>query len=217
VLREDRHRGGERVSAAGVGALGSPEVSVKLFVDDHSVVRPQELVAVFHGWIKDGKLDDELMIDVAIYEHVPKGPGIVLICDHGHYYFDVRGGRWGLRYRGRRVSKATGEEAVTRAFAQALKAAALLESDPTLEGRYHFRTDQVEFGIYDRRLAPSGEPTLEAVRPALQSAVEELYGEPATSLKLASGPKEPFMVEIGLASSPSVEELLGRVAAPQGT
>ena len=55
------------------------------------------------------------------------------------------------------------------------------------------------------------------MRPALQSAVEELYGEPATSVKLASGPKEPFAVDIELAGSPSVEELLGRVAAPQGT
>jgi len=205
------------VSAVNVVALASPEVSVKLFVDDHSVVRPQELVAVFHRWIKDGTLEDELMIDVAIYEHVPNGPGIVLICDHAHYYFDVRGGRWGLRYRGRRVAKASGEEAVARAFAQVLKAAALLESDPALEGRYHFRTDEVEFGIYDRRLAPSEEATLEAVRPALQSAVEGLYGEPARSLRLQSGPREPFMVDVELAGSPTVEELLGRVAAPQGT
>lgn len=205
------------MSATSTGALGSPEVSVKLFVDDHSVVRPQDLVAVFHRWIKDGRLEDELMIDVAVYEHVPKGPGIVLICDHAHYYFDVRGGRWGLRYRGRRVSEATGEEAVARAFAQALKAAALIESDPSLEGRYHFRTDEVEFGIYDRRLAPSDDATLAAVRPALGSAVEALYGEPATSLELVSGPREPFMVGIQLAGSPSIEELLGRVAAPQGT
>jgi len=205
------------VSAAAVGALSSPEVSVKLFVDDHSVVRPQELVAVFHRWIKDGTLEDELMIDVAIYEHVPKGPGIVLVCDHAHYYFDVRDGRWGLRYRGRRVARASGEEAVTRAFAQVLKAAALLESEPSLEGRYHFRTDEVEFGIYDRRLAPSDEATLAAVRPALESAVEELYGEPPTSVRLVSGPKEPFMVDIEVAGSPAVEELLGRVAAPQGT
>ena len=200
-----------------VAALGSPEVSVKLFVDDHSVVRPQELVAVFHRWIKDGTLEDELMIDVAIYEHVPKGPGIVLVCDHAHYYFDVRDGRWGIRYRGRRVSQATGEEAVTRAFAQAFKAAALLESDPALEGRYRFRTDQVEFGIYDRRLAPSSESTLSEVRPALEAVVEGLYGAPAKTVELVSGPKQPFMTRVEMTGSPSVEDLLGRVAAPQGT
>jgi len=194
--------------------LASPEVSVKLFVDDHSVVRPQELIAVFHRWIKDGALEDELMIDVAIYEHVPKGPGIVLVCDTAHYYFDVRDGRWGLRYRGRREARGSGAEAIAGAFRRALKAASLLESDPALEGRYTFRTDQVEFGIYDRLRAPSEGATLEAVRDELERTVEGLYGAAASSLQLVSGPKEPFMVAIQNAASPSVEGLLGRVATP---
>jgi len=196
--------------------LTSPEVSVKLFVDDTSVVRPPELIAVFHRWIKDGVLEDELMIDVANYEHVPKGPGIVIICDKAHYYFDVRQNRWGLRYRGRREARASGGEAVSRAFRSALRAASLLEDAPELEGRYRFRTDRVEFGIYDRLRAPSTEETLEAVRPALEGSVAALYGAPVAGLALASGPKEPFMVTITNSVAPSVEELLGKVAAPAG-
>jgi len=199
-------------AVAPVAALTSPEVSVKLFVDDRSVVDPQELIAVFHRWIKDGVLEDELMIDVAIYEHVPQGPGIVLVCDRGHYYFDVRHNRWGLRYRGRREARATGEEAVMRAFGSALKAASLLENDPALNGRYVFRTDEVEFGIYDRLRAPSGAATLEAVRPALEGTVAALWGDEPT-LELQSGPKEPFMVSVRNASSPGVDELIGRVTA----
>lgn len=199
-----------------MGPLTSPEVSVKLFVDDTSVVRPLELIAVFHRWIKDGALEDELMIDVANYEHVPQGPGVVIICDKAHYYFDVRENRWGIRYRGRRQARASGAEAVSSAFRSALRAASLLENAPELEGRYRFRTDQVEFGIYDRLRAPSTEETLEAVRPALEASVTALYGAPVTGLALASGPKEPFMVSITNSVAPSVEELLGRVAAPAG-
>lgn len=200
----------------GVGALQSPEVSVKLFVDDHSVVRPLELITVFHGWIEKGALEDELMIDVANYEHVPKGPGIALICDKAHYYFDVRENRWGLRYRGRREARATGGEAVTHAFRAALVAASLLENDPALEGRYHFRTDQVEFGIYDRLRAPSDEATLDAVRPALEAGVEATWGAPVKGLELVSGPREPFMVAIETGAAPTVEELLARVLTPAG-
>ena len=153
---------------------------------------------------------------MANYEHVPKGPGIALICDEAHYYFDVRHDRWGMRYRGRRTARATGEDAIVRAFRSALHAASLLESDPSLEGRYRFRTDEVEFGIYDRLLAPSGEETLDAVRPALETAVTALYGEPPTSLELSSGPKEPFMVRVTNAGSPDVSELLNKVAASVG-
>ncbi|MGD8872068.1 MAG: hypothetical protein PVJ80_10895 [Gemmatimonadota bacterium] len=200
----------------GVVALRSAEVSVKLFVDDHSVVRPLELIPVFHRWIKEGALEDELMIDVANYEHVPKGPGIVLICDKAHYYFDVRENHWGIRYRGRRDARATGQAAIAHAFASALKAASLLENDPELEGRYHFRTDRVEFGIYDRLRAPSDQATFDAVKPALEAAVAELYGAAAESLELVSGPQEPFMVAIETGAAPSIEELLDRALAPTG-
>lgn len=193
------------------GPLSSAEVSVKLFVDDNSVVRPLELIAVFQRWITEGVLEDELTIDVANYEHVPQGPGIMLICDKAHYYIDVRQNRWGLRYRGRREARATGGEAVTTAFERALKAAAQLEREPELEGRYRFRTDQVEFGVYDRLKAPSDEATLEAVRADIEGAVAWLYGTPPTGIELSSGPKEPFMVTIESGSAPSVDELLGRL------
>jgi hypothetical protein len=97
------------------------------------------------------------------------------------------------------------------ALTRALKAASLLENDPELEGRYHFRTDQVELAIYDRLLAPSEPATLDAVRSDVESAIASLYGEAPGSLQLVSGPKEPFMVAVENATAPSVEELLARL------
>ena len=197
-----------------VEALSSPELSVKLFVQDGSKIDVEELVPVFHRWIREDVLEDELPIDVAGYAHVPKGPGTVIICDHAHYYFDERAGRFGLRYRGRRVARGSGEEAVTRAFRSVLRAASLLEREPALGGRYRFVTDRVEFGISDRLRAPSGASTLAAVRPALESAVKSLYGKPPKSITLASGPREPFLATIEAGASPSVDALLDQLAAP---
>lgn len=196
-----------------VDALTSPELNVKLFVADGSKIDVEELVPVFHRWIREDVLEDELPIDVAGYAHVPKGPGTVIICDHAHYYFDERAGRFGLRYRGRRVARGAGEEAITRAFRSALRAASLLEKEPALGGHYRFETSRVEFGISDRLRAPSNEQTLAAVRPALESVVKSLYGKPAKSITLASGPREPFMVTIEAGASPSVDTLLDKLAA----
>jgi hypothetical protein len=193
--------------------LSSPEISVKLFVADRTQVDLEALIPVFHRWIREDALEDELPIDVAGYAHVPKGPGVVLICDHAHYAFDERAGRFGLRYRGRRVARGEGEEAVTRAFRSVLRAAALLEGDATLGGEYRFRTDRVELGISDRLLAPSSESTVAAVRTALESALKSIYGKPAKSIALASGPREPFLVAIEAGASPSVEALLDQVSA----
>jgi len=181
-------------ATGGSGPLASPELSAKLFVPDGSDVRLLELIPVFHRWIREDLIADELMIDVANYEHVPKGPGIVLVCDKAHFYFDVRGGRPGLRYRGRREARATGAAAFERALRSAAHAAELLENDPVLESRYRFRTDEVELGIYDRLRAPSTPETLAAVRPAIEEAVKAVYGTTAKSIELTSGPREPFSV-----------------------
>ncbi len=201
-------------AASGAGPLSSADVSVKLFVRDPAGIRLEELIPVFHRWITERTIEDELLIDVANYAHVPKGPGIVLVCDNAHFYFDVRDGRPGLRYRGRRVARATGEEAIARAFRSVLAAAALLEADPALEGRYRFRTDEIEISIPDRLRAPSGESTLAAVRPAVEGHLKSLYGVDEVSLDMASGPREPFTLRVEIGSSPTVDELLGRVGAP---
>jgi hypothetical protein len=196
----------------GADALSSAELSVKIFVEDPGAVDLEELIPVFHRWIREDLLEGEVPIDVAGYAHVPKGPGVVLICDHAHYYFDERAGRPGLRYRGRRVSRGAGEEAITRAFRCVLRAASLLERDASLGKRYRFRTDTIELGIEDRLHAPSDERTLGAVRPAVASALRTVYGKAAKSITLASGPREPFLVRIEMAESPPVESLLGQLA-----
>ncbi|MEQ1855218.1 MAG: hypothetical protein ABL963_02045 [Longimicrobiales bacterium] len=199
--------------ASRVDALSSPELSVKLFLKDGSKIDVEELVPVFHRWIREDLLEDELPIDVAGYAHVPKGPGTVIICDHAHYYLDERAGRYGLRYRGRRVARGSGEEAVVRAFRSVLRAASLLEKEPELGGRYKFETGRVEFGITDRIAAPSRQETLAAVRPALEAALKTVYGKPAKSLALASGAREPFLVAIEAGTAPSVDALLEQLTA----
>jgi len=198
--------GAERLSP-----LSSPEVSVKLFAADPDAVRLGELVPAFHRWIREGLLD-ELQIDVASYEHVPKGPGVVLICDKAHYSLDLGKGRPGLRYRGRREARATGAGAIVDAFGRALRAARLLETDPELGGRYGFRTDEVEFGIYDRLRAPSEDRTLDAIRPDLEQAAKALWGADAVTLELVSGAREPFAVLVRTGVASRLEELESRVA-----
>jgi hypothetical protein len=198
-----------------VDPLTSPEVSVKLFVTDDSDVRLEELIPVFHRWIREDLLADELMIDVAGYGHVPKGPGIVLVCDKAHYSFDMRAGRAGIRYRGRREVRAAGPESIVRAFGSVLAAARLVESEPALGGRCRFRCDEFEFAIFDRLRAPSDPETFAAVRPALEAAVKTVFDAPPEGMELVSGPREPFLVSVRTGSRQRIEELLGRLRAGQ--
>ena len=191
--------------------LDSPELSVKYFVEDSSAVRVEELIPVFHRWIRESVLEDELLIDVANYAHVPKGPGVMLICDLGQYGLDLRHGRPGLRYRRRRVAHASPQDRLAETFRSAIRAGSLLADEPALEGRYRFRTDEVELVIYDRLRAPSALGTLEAVSPLLGSFVTQLYEDPAVSLELTSRSNEPFAVRITTQEAPPLRTLLSRL------
>ena len=173
-LREDGHDGSACMSGGKRGLCPSRRprsASSSLSAIPRECIS-RELIPVFHRWIAEKLIEDELLVDVASYEHVPKGPGIVLICDKAHYYFDVRDGRPGIRYRGRRDADVAGEQGIARAFRSALQAASLLENDPALDGRYRFVTSELEFGIYDRLRAPSDEATFKA-RSARSREVRE--------------------------------------------
>ena len=53
-------------------------VHVKLLADETNI-KTQEFVPVFHSWIRNKNLKDHLMIDVADYNHLPDGPGTILV------------------------------------------------------------------------------------------------------------------------------------------
>ena len=49
----------------------------------------RELVPVFHRWIQTGAIPGHLLVDVADYDHVPEGPGILLVAHEGNLGIDL--------------------------------------------------------------------------------------------------------------------------------
>src|SRR5256885_7330020 len=103
------------------------KLQVKVFAEGHPGLAPESFIPVFHGWIKH-RLLPELMIDVANYAHVPKGPGVVLIGHACDYFMDEAEGRLGLLHS-RKRSAPDAAERLGDAFRRALHAASLLEAD----------------------------------------------------------------------------------------
>ena len=123
----------------------TPETGRALDLDD--------LIPVFHRWIKQHALP-ELTIDVANYEHVPKGPGVVLIGHGSDYFLDEGEGRRGLLHNRKRAGMAPGER-LSDLARRTLHAALLLEKDLALTGKVRFATDELLFRINDRLEAPN--------------------------------------------------------------
>jgi hypothetical protein len=189
--------------------VNAHKLQVKIFCEGP---RPpaETFIPVFHDWIKHHRLP-ELLVDVANYAHVPKGPGVALIGHEADYFIDDAEGRPGLLYSRKREAPAPGER-VADAFRRVLHAAQLLEA--AFPGKLRFGTGELLFRINDRLAAPSGEATFAEVRPELDAVCAQLYRPAAHKLALAGGPKQLFSVRITGEGKPDLATLLGRIGGP---
>ena len=192
------------------------KLQLKLFTDRAEGLSPEAFIIVFHGWIKH-KLLPELMIDVANYAHVPKGPGVALIGHGSDYFIDEGEGRLGLLHSRKRAAPAPGDR-LADAFRRTLHAASLLEADSSLAARgarLRFRTDELLFRINDRLAAPNDDATFAAVKPELEAFCRELFAGPC-ALSRAGDARGLLSVKITSAARTDVGTLLGRLGgAPQ--
>jgi hypothetical protein len=187
------------------------KLQVKVFVAGPAgKLALEPFIPVFHDWIKHHRLT-ELLIDVANYAHVPRGPGVALIGHQADYYIDEAEGRPGLLYSRKRQPPPDADR-LPDAFRRALGAAVMLENEKALAG-LRFRGDEILFRINDRLLAPPGEATFAAWRPALDAACTRMFAGAPYKLALVGGPRELFSVRITADGQPDARTLLERLPA----
>ncbi len=182
---------------------------VKVFARDAKSVDPDGVVPVFHAWIRDKRVQDELLIDVADYTHVPEGPGVVLIGHESDYFVDEGEGRPGLLYARKRGFDGDVEARLTDAFVRALRACRYLEGEPKLGLR--FGTAELLFRIADRLNAPNEPATYETVEPALRKVLGKLLGGRKVTLERPKDQREPFTLRIRADGDEDVGTVLGRL------
>lgn len=167
----------------------------------------EKLIPVFHRWIREKKIPDELLIDVADYAHVPQGPGVVLIGHQSDYYLDVADNRPGLLYSRKRGFEGDFQAGIEDAFRRALRACQLLESERELG--LSFGTEEVLFRVQDRLAAPNDEATYEAYRGPLEEVTSAFFGG-SNALEQIGSAREPFAVRITTGAKGGVADALAR-------
>ena len=198
--------------------MDAHKLQLKIFVSPESAraIDPEAFIPIFHRWIKDHVLP-ELMIDVANYLHVPKGPGVVLIGHGADYFMDEGEERLGLLYNRKRSGPPPADR-LSDLARRTLHVAALLEKEPTLAGKLRFATGELLFRVNDRLAAPSGagEAAFASVRPALEALAAKLYGAGSFEITRTGGPKDLLAARIVSPSAPPLGTLLDRAGGPPG-
>lgn len=182
--------------------MDSYKLAVKFPFQNTSPIKAEEFVPVFHRWIQSQALSGHQLIDVADYDHVMDGPGIVLVSYEANIHADQGYGKPGLLYRRKQPTGGSFRERLRATFGHTLKAAALLEAEPSLAGRAKIRTEEASFLVFDRLLAPNSAQTFNSVREELESFLKNLYDVPSIELTYVEKPEELF--EVGIKSPRSV-------------
>ena len=186
--------------------MNAQKLCVKLYLQDPGQLHGLKMVPIFQSWIQMHAVEDHLAIDVADYEHVPDGPGTVLITHEANFSMDAAGGRPGLLYQRKQPLAGGLEERIGNVFKYALEAAARLEEGQGLR----FRTDEILFRIADRLNAPNEVETFEAIKPALEGVLGKLFGTGGFGLEYAPSALGLFEVVISVSGSGRVSEMAAR-------
>lgn len=157
-----------------------------------------DAVPVFHRWIREHLVENELLIDVADYKHVVDGPGILLVGHEADYGLEVVDGRLGLLYTRKRDVGESLTGAFKTLFDQSLSAARRLESEPELTG-LRIRTDAAEVAVLDRLAFENSDEGVNAIGPALEEVLVSVYSSGATARRVDNDPRQPLTVRVNAA------------------
>ena len=186
-------------------------VNVKIAAADGGGFDLTRVIPVFHRWIQDGVLTDELAIDVADYRHVPEGPGVILVAHEAIYGMDLGDGALGLLYDRRAVVEGTPQERLRQAARAALNACRLLEEDPDLEGALRFDGGRLQVSVNDRAIAPNSDDTDRALRPDVERLLEALWGAGDHAIERLGEPRDRYRLGASAGRPIPVAEILGRL------
>jgi hypothetical protein len=191
--------------------VDAQRISVKVYCEEPGSLASDDCLRVFHTWVRERTLD-EVLVDVADYRHVPRGPGVLLVCHHANYGVEEGDGRLGLAFSRKCDVLGTWEERLASAFRSVLTACLLLEQTRAFAQRPRFSVSDLRVRVHDRLRAPNEPESYAALEPGLVAALSRIYG--GSRFELTRGTDPDDLVELRVSArgdALSVEQALSRL------
>ena len=193
-------------------------LSVKFFFEELSI-DVEAFIPVFHRWIREDVVPNELLLDVADYKHIADGPAIFLIGHEADYVVDLTDAKPGLMYVRKRDAGSDLADALGTTLSQALNGVKLTEGDVELKGKLKLRTDAATIVLLDRLNYPNAangdgaDNAAEAAQAQLADNLAAIFGEDATLTRVANDARAPLTFELSAPSAPDVDTLLSQLGS----
>ena len=194
------------------------QLSVKVFVrataDEVTDVDQETLIPIFHKWIRDNRLsqggEGPLLIDVADYRHVPKGPGVMLIAHEGHYGLDCGAGRVGMLYGRKRDAIGDAADKLREVLRSALRACVALQGESKFDG-LQFDPGDLEIRVMSRLVARNTPDDFAALQASVAPVLGQLFdGAEHTAVQLGDE-RQPLTMHVRATGTHEADALLSRL------
>ena len=198
--------------------IAPQRLCVKFYFEELSVDL-DTFIPVFHRWIREDVVSNEMLLDVADYKHIQDGPAILLIGHEADYVIDLTDGKPGLLYVRKRDAGSSLSDALGTTLTQALNGVKLAENDVELAGKLKLRTDGATIVLLDRLNYPNTatngdgvDSAASAAKAHLEENLAALFGGDATVTRVSNDTREPMTFELNAPSAPNVDTLLSQLA-----
>lgn len=190
-------------------AIDLQKINVKFYLTADAVLSAEDAFRIFSQWIPE--TTDEVLIDVADYQHVSEGPKTVLVGHEANYILDNSGGRYGLLYGQKAVAEGSNQERLRTVLAAALKACRRLEETEDATAKAEFGCDEVVIVINDRLAVSNTDAALEELRGDLEPVLKQLYGGAAIQLTREGDERHRLAVRVRAEGNFGAEALLSNL------
>jgi hypothetical protein len=181
-------------------------VNIKLFIENPEAMNLDDYTGIFNNWIQQ-QWTEELLVDVADYQHVHAGPGVVLVAHEAYYSVDNTANRLGLLYGRKTKIDGSTVDKLAQATRAVLKAAQKLEKEQKIK----FNTGEVQVIINDRLLAPNTPKTLATLSSDLNAFFGKLFDGAEFVIDHNADSRERFTVTVTTSAKTDVKTLLSRL------
>ena len=148
-------------------------INVKFYLQDPNSLSGDAAFRIFNTWITESS--EEVLVDVADYNHVGHGPITLLIGHEANYSLDSDEGEVGLLYARKQPQEGDLSSRLVGVLTAALSACRRLETAPELEHSVSFLGTRLKITANDRLCAPNTEEGESALRATLDPILNRLF------------------------------------------
>ena len=148
-------------------------INVKFYLQDPNSLSGSAAFRIFNTWITENS--EEVLVDVADYNHVGHGPITLLIGHEANYSLDSDEGELGLLYARKQPQEGDLSSRLVGILTAALSACRRLETAPELEHSVSFLGTRLKITANDRLYAPNTEEGESALRATLDPILDRLF------------------------------------------